>query len=490
VVCATAAALTLLTGCPLPPSNGGDGNEPNTPPKTLHEQVFTEIVPGGFQSTQDCLFCHSTEARDLAQRAHWLWQGPASGIVGHETEQHGKRDLIDSFFIGVPSNEGRCSQCHPSFGYKDKSFDFTDTSRVDCLVCHDTTGTYAKHPTANGGGGAASLLVNGAPVVVTDPNQLLNVVYHLGKPTRANCGACHFYACGGDNVKDGTLSSALLHPTQDQDFHMGGLDFDCQTCHTFAQHGFAGMTSHSTTEGGASPTCTRCHGVGDFHNRFPGLDELLNLHLDHVACEACHIPTFARTVPTNVGWFWDEAGQDIDPVPTDQFGLPTFDKLKGRLVWGKSIRPTYLWYDGRWERRIVGADDTYTAAGSEGDPVVLARPVATASTPGAKVYPFKKMIGRQPADTTNRRLIVPHLFGTAAGPNAYWDKFDWAAALGEGAAYSGVPYSGNFGFVNTVMYLRVSHEVAPASQALRCNNCHGDAALFAGLGIPDPLARP
>ena len=97
-----------------------------------------------------------------------------------------------------------------------------------------------------------------------------------------------------------------------------------------------------------------------------------------------------------------------------------------------NVQPIPRWSNGKWRRKIVSAADTYTNAGTSGDPIVLAEPAATAADADAKIYPFKVMTGRQPADTVNKRLIVPHLFGSAAGPNAYWDSFDWTTALQEG----------------------------------------------------------
>lgn len=71
-------------------------------------------------------------------------QGVASNITGFEGEDHGKNDLINNFCIAVPTNEGRCTQCHTGFGYADDTFDFGDPENVDCLVCHDQSGTYQK----------------------------------------------------------------------------------------------------------------------------------------------------------------------------------------------------------------------------------------------------------------------------------------------------------------------------------------------------------
>jgi hypothetical protein len=139
---------------------------------------------------------------------------------------------------------------------------------------------------------------------------------------------------------------------------------------------------------------------------------------------------------------------------------------------------------------IVGVADTYASAGTVADPVVVAEPAATKDDPGAKIYPFKKMVGRQPADIVHQRLLVPHLFGAPGGPDPFWEKFDWGDALLDGAIYNGVDYSGAFGFPDTVMYLQISHEVAPREMALQCNDCHGVPSFWDAVGLRDPLARP
>jgi octaheme c-type cytochrome (tetrathionate reductase family) len=461
---------------PVPPPAG--------PPS--HEKIFTEIIPQGYQQPADCMICHQNFAIDLLQTGHWNWKSTATNIVGHETEAHGKRDLINPFLIGVPSNEARCSQCHPSFGYTDRNFDFASDRHVDCFVCHDTTGTYAKSPTGGGGGGQAALVRNGQ-LVLAAPSDLTPIIYNLGMPTKRNCGACHFYADGGDNVKHGDMSSDLLNATEGMDVHIGGQGFECQTCHTMQSHGIAGFSLHSVDEGGASPDCTRCHSATAPHTQNPPLDPLFNLHLNRLACQLCHIRTFSRTKPTLVRQDWSTAGQDISPIPTDGLGMPTYDKERGSLAWDQNVQPTPRWSNGKWRRKIVGAADTYTNAGTSGDPIVLAEPSATVADADAKIYPFKVMTGRQPVDTVNKRLIVPHLFGSAAGSNAYWDTFDWTLALQEGAAYSGVSYSGTFGFAETVTYLQVNHEIAPKEQALFCDHCHGQTWFWNELGVADPL---
>lgn len=478
------AVLAGSSGCWMtPPPDDG------TPAPDFHQRIFAEVIPAGFQSPADCLICHQNFADGLAGSGHWQWQGVSSNIVGHTSETHGKRDLINAFQLGISSNEAYCSGCHFSFGWADKTFDFSLSAGVDCLICHDSTGTYVRLSTSSG---TVPAIDTAGTVSAATPDEYLRLVDQTARPTRRNCGACHFYAEGGDNVLHGDMSSALLDPTMDVDVHMGsvasgGQGFLCQDCHRFSNHQFSGWTLHSHDEGGDPPTCTRCHSPTAPHEATPGLDYLLNLHVDRLACELCHLPTVARHRPTLVAQYWDTAGLDITPIPTDALGQPTYDRNRGTLVWAKDVVPVARWFDGRWRRKIMLAEDTYPNAGTVGDPVVLAEPVATKNTAGAKIYPFKVMRGRQPADTVNQRLIVPHLYGSAAGANPFWEKYDWAAALAEGAAYGGVAYSGTHGFVNTLTYLSVNHEIPPREFALLCESCHWTTWHWAELGLTDPL---
>ena len=429
---------------------------------TAHERKFLRDLPEGYTGTQNCLDCHADVGAQMLTSGHHLWSGTSAMIEGHETHEHGKVDLINNFCIAVPSNEGRCTQCHTGYGWKDQGFDFADATKLDCFVCHDTTGTYAK-----------DLTTAGLPKPGID---LTAVALAVGEPGRDNCMACHAYAGGGDNVKHGDLASTIASTTRTYDVHMGtdGGNFTCQTCHVSSDHGIAGNALHSQDEGRVD--CTDCH-RGAIHGG------ILDTHTARVACQTCHIPAFSRTMPTKTAWYWGDAGQNVSPIPTDQYGKPLYDKKKGTFVWQKDVVPDLRWFNGKWRRTIIGDADTYTTL-----PAVLADPVGSRADPAAKIYPFKRMIGNQPADTVNKRLIVPHLFGMLPGPNPYWAKYDWGLALAEGAAWAGQPYSGTYGFVDTVMYLSVNHEIAPKEQARSCNDCHNGGIDFTLLGYPgDPM---
>jgi octaheme c-type cytochrome (tetrathionate reductase family) len=459
----------------------------------LHIGYFTD---NDYQGTQSCLNCHGLIGEDLLSNAHFTWKGVSANITGFEGENdNGKVNLINNFCIAVPTNEGRCTHCHTGYGWADDTFGFNDPETVDCLICHDQSGTYKKVPTAAG-----------AP----DPEVDLNIVARSvalppapgerARPTRENCTFCHAFAGGGDNVKHGDIAMNLLDTTREFDVHMGtdGADMECVDCHKvmrvngdgpLVDHGIGGMPYHSVDDGDMQ-SCVDCHGnVASIHVGST-VQTITELH-PTLACQVCHIPAFARFTPTKTEWYWEDAGQDIDPIPRDPvFDIPLYDKKKGSFVYEKDVRPTLLYFDGKWDRMLINKNDQYTEL-----PVVLAKPTADYTTPGAMIYPFKKMIGNQPADAGNQTMLVPHLFGTAGGPNPFWGKFDWGLALQDGADRTGQAYTGAFEFVDTVMYLTVNHEIGPSEQALgmdgACGDCHtGDQIDWQALGwsgdpVPD-----
>jgi len=197
----------------------------NTTPSVDHKKF--DILKEEFASPQDvtaaCLSCHTERHKEIMQNNHWKWQRdeelPDKGIV-----PLGKKNILNNFCIGISGSEGTCTRCHIGYGWKDKSFDFNNPNNVDCLVCHDNSGTYEKEK------GAA-----GYPKESVDLNY---VAQNIGIPTRANCGVCHFWGGGGNNVKHGDLEKSMVEPTCDIDVHMGidGEDMSCVECHITEKH--------------------------------------------------------------------------------------------------------------------------------------------------------------------------------------------------------------------------------------------------------------
>lgn len=478
-----------IAGCS---SEDGTDTDTQSAAVEVHEEFYTE---NSYSGTKSCLSCHEDVGNDVLKTAHWKWQGLATNITGQENELHGKNDLINNFCIAIPSNEGRCTQCHIGYNYKDKTYDFSNAENIDCLVCHDQTSTYKKAKTTAG---------------VPEPTvDLLSVAKSVGKnkgvPQRVNCIGCHAKAGGGDNVKHGDLSSALTNTTREYDVHMGtdGGNFACVACHDVKRthageqldHGIGGMPIHSVDEG-TMKQCSDsgCHGDNNTAHEAKDLGGLFvtpgssTQRHQRLACQVCHIPTIARQIATTTSWDWSTAGQNIDPIPVDPVtGRPTYDKKKGTFIWEKNVRPILRVHNGKWNKLVINVNDQFTTT-----PVMMAEPAADPNDQSAMIYPFKRIVGKQIADANNKIMLVPHLFGLAGGSNPYWAKYDWNLALEDAAAYTGQTYSGAFEFVDTEMLLSVNHEVAPSAMTLgeggKCADCHGaDQINWSSLGWPsDP----
>ena len=404
-----------------------------------------EHIEGPFSSPQEitetCLMCHEEIGEDILKTRHWNWLGTEFEVAGHGSMRFGKLNMINNFCIAVPSNWPRCTSCHISYGWKDASFDFTDPNNIDCLVCHDQTGTYKKIPTGAG--------------MPFDNVDLVKVAQSVGNSTRKNCGYCHFDGGGGNGVKHGDLDENLLKPSTELDVHMGGQDFSCTECHITENHEIQGASHGSIAQGVNHIGCIECHDTE------PHEKEKLNKHSGAVACQTCHIPTFGRGNPTKIWWDWSTAGKDT-VLPKDKFGKDTYDKKKGTFKWAENVIPDYLWFNGKADYYQIG--DKIDAK----NVVQLNDLNGNISDASAKIYPFKPMRGKQIYDKNNNYLIVPKLFGE----NGFWKTWDWQLASTEGMKTVELDYSGGYDFVETNLYIPIHHTVAPKEKALRCYHCH------------------
>ncbi len=428
----------------------------------MRAQDHTENISGPFTTpqevTEECLLCHEETGDEILQSRHWNWLGSNISDTAAAVVTRGKQNLINNFCIAVPSNWPRCTSCHISYGWKDERFDFNSPENIDCLVCHDQTGTYFKSPTGAG-----------MPEAGVD---LLKVAQSVGKPTRINCGYCHFDGGGGTGVKHGDMDNSLYHPTEEVDFHMGALEFECTDCHETKNHQIAGGSHGSMASGENLISCENCHDAA------PHQKELLNEHYKSVACETCHIPTYARKEPTKIWWDWSKTGEDRQEEK-DEFGKEKYDKKKGEFIWAKNVVPEYFWYNGKAEYYTIGEKITSAKL------VKLNILNGSISDPESKISPFKVMRGKQPFDPVNKYLIVPHLYGE----KGYWNTFDWVSASEIGMKEVELEFSGQVDFIETEMYWPINHMVMNADNALKCTSCHGKGGEhrlnWKALGYPD-----
>jgi len=412
--------------------------------------------------TEACNSCHTESAHQIMESNHWNWERPEY-IQGRGIVYLGKKNALNNFCIGVEGNEESCAKCHIGYGMTDsQTFSYSDANNIDCLVCHDNTETYAKAPERGG-----------APIAGLDLNK---IAQNVGTPKNSNCGVCHFYGGGGNNVKHGDLEEALFDASRDVDVHMAteGSNLQCIDCHKTTNHVISGKMYSLSSMNRNRATCEECHTDN------PHESEILNEHTLKVACQTCHIPTYAKVNATKIAWDWATAGKLKDGKPyheDDQEGNHSYLSIKGSFKWGKNLQPEYTWFNGTASHYLLGDIIPDTT-----EPLILNKLAGSYNDRDSKIIPVKIHRARQPFDPVNRMLIQPKLYAEKEGEGAFWKDFNWKVASEKGMEKVNLPFSGEISFIQTEMYWPINHMVSSKEESIKCTECHNDTnSRLAGL---------
>ncbi|MGB5603943.1 MAG: multiheme c-type cytochrome, partial [Gammaproteobacteria bacterium] len=125
----------MLMACMTAPSyaQGTSSTADHSKFKELQKEFKT-----GPEVTKACIKCHTEAAKQVMKTKHWTWE-----FLNPDNKQRlGKKNILNNFCITPQSNFAHCTKCHAGYGWVDDTYGFTKQENVDCLVCHDTTGTY------------------------------------------------------------------------------------------------------------------------------------------------------------------------------------------------------------------------------------------------------------------------------------------------------------------------------------------------------------
>ncbi len=420
-------ALTTYTGGTCDQAQTGDG----------HDSITQ------WNGTATCLGCHEDEAAKVHSSLHYQWLGP-SPYMTHGPELQGKLEVaVNSYCINIKGNWNGCGSCHAGLGAPPSPEATREQlENIDCLVCHQK--------------GYKRKKIDGVMVPDLD-NMTMDMVeaaktVHL--PERSNCLQCHAKGGGGDNFKRGDM--ALAHGnTSDRQFdvHMAttGADLRCQDCHHTQDHKMAGRGSDlRVTELDQPVSCRDCH-QGRVH------DEEIERHTDRVACQACHIPLYAKNASDTAASEMTEIYRDwLDPHPTASGAIHPTPTMAGDLA------PAYRWWNGFSDNYVLYDQARPDPATGR---IPTSKPMGAIDDPGAKLYPFKYKTALQPIDATENILI-------ALDTSVYFTTGDAQAAAQAGLVNMGLNPGDQVRWIETETYQLITHEVAPAGQALGCRECH------------------
>lgn len=428
---------------------------------TDHSGFVTGPFKDGREVTKLCLECHDKQASDFIKTQHWTLKGVPNHVKGLEKsgKLYGKTNMTNNYCTTIfAAKEGSpremCLRCHAGYGWSRNTFDHSDKTRIDCLICHATKSYDRSYA-------GCDVDLKG---METGKVNLVEAAKSVGsKPILKNCGYCHFYGGGGDGVKHAGLDSSLEVADRKLDVHMakkdkGGAGMVCVDCHKAPQHKISGASSQMAHYA-ARVRCEDCHSGAKAPHKNSKNRAIIDGHAASVACQTCHIPMLGRGQAVMTSWKWSDVGKDL-PVG-EQFDNDTFVKRKGSFTWNKNFLPTYAWYNGTIERYMVGdkiADPARV--------VNMTKPAGDIRDRTAKIYPYKTHTGDQPMDSVYKYLSTFQQY------QSLWVHFDWDKALRDGAQDEGIPYSGKYQFVNTVAYISAQHQVAPKEDALQCGDCH------------------
>ncbi len=448
--------LLLVSGCA--PAEADDDKDKAATESTQTTEVRTTVVEehAGLSYADypaNCLECHTDQANEVHASTHYQWLGEAPDMSNGSFILQGKlTNAVNSYCVNIEGDWPVCGSCHAGRG-KRPDDPTAGLENIDCLVCHNED--YA---------GARKRLVDGT-MGVDNPTDSL--VQNIHAPRRANCLSCHAKAGGGDGVKRGDLSLALINNTDEHfDYHMSTskANLSCQDCHSFNNHRVIGKGSDirptDDLARGAELACTNCHEKAEISREHP--QTVVN-HMEHVACQSCHIPYYAKfPTETHRDWLTHHDGtdattcDDANPCP----GHPHTDKAS-------YLVPEYKWWNRMSDNYLLHDDASRTY-----DPVKntypTSRPLGDVSD--GKLYPFKYKTALQPMTVADSRLIALDTF-------EYLKKSgNVNKSIESGLVNMGYAANEPFNWVTTDTYQLINHGVGNDDDALNCESCHGNTS--------------
>ncbi|MBW6479356.1 MAG: hypothetical protein K0B37_08000 [Bacteroidales bacterium] len=193
-----------------------------------------------------------------------------------------------------------------------------------------------------------------------------------------------------------------------------------------------------------------------------------------------------------MSWDWSTAttqlenGQAISIYNAD--GEQIYFTDKGTFTWQKDAIPDYAWFNGTANHHLL--TDSITDI-----PVRINTLYGDYHDPDSKIIPMKVHRGKQPYDLVHNRILQAKLWDPEKGKGGLWVDYDWDAALKAGMDYLDLPFSGQYGFVETIFNNNEPPEgLTTFDEISKYRFRKKAAAIFqdedmAGMALPTPAQK-
>lgn len=448
----------------------GEADELSVARAFAEESIGEHLGITQYDGPATCVGCHETEAKNMFGAVHYQWTGPTPNVPNIAGDA-GKADLGFNTYCGtvVSSRHIACWTCHVGNGGTPSSeMTVEQLGNIDCLMCHQQAYQRKAAPPFE------TLTFKGYDNVtrswqlpVEDPFgnfqfmadeanmqiSMAQAAQTVHRPNRVTCLRCHAYAAGSNCGKRGDLSAAIADPPENLEVHMAvaGANLSCQGCHRFKEHRALGRGLDLRPN--ERPERLNCL-TGGCHNNPPHGSARLNQHTARVACQTCHIPTYAKlgiTTEVRRDWNFPFFAQGLFD---GQGGFKPEEFREADLI------PSYAWFDGTSRVYALGQVPPQNSSTGEYE---LGLPNGSVSSIGAQIHPMKEHWSNSAMlDATGQ--LIPHSTFT------YFVTGDFARAVEEGMKYDHM--TGNWHMVDVHTYQTINHGVEPKANALDCGQCH------------------
>jgi hypothetical protein len=400
-----------------------------------------------------CRECHPDEALEVHGSVMYQWQGSAPDMVGGPESQGKIAGGVNSYCISILGNWTGCSTCHLGLGELPQAEPTAaQLDNIDCMLCHQQE--YRRQRV----GGTFEPDLAAMSITMDEAVQTV----HL--PERFNCLQCHAKAGGGDAVKRGDLAMAHVATADEHfDVHMATTEADlrCQDCHTFSQHRVAGKGSDlRPTDSDEVLECSNCHA-----DMVTGHATAIDRHIERVACQACHVPVYAKNAA-------DTAATEATEVHRTWLGThstePPYHPISDRR---NDLTPHYRFWNRKSRNALLYEVPSIDPATGRRP---TSRPQGTVFDPEARLYAFKYKTALQPLVSSSGQLV-------ALDTSVFFATADADAATRQGLLNMGLADTEPYEWVETDTFQMLNHQVA--EEPLRCDDCHGVNGRVASAGL-------